>query len=143
MGRMDLSILNAFPKLWPEKVADEQHSFGPQPPADHVPEQEPAGGHAERASHRVEKGPDDRDEPGDDDGLALAVALEMLFGALQVLGTEKPRVRPRKEPWARLHPDVVAELGSGDGGNRRPDEKRGEGQVITAGERGHRQHASS
>ena len=34
----------------------------------------------------------------------------------------------------------LAELGPGDGGNRRPDEKRGEGQVITAGERGHRQH---
>ena len=52
----------------------------PQQPTQDLPQREPPSRHAQRACDRVQHRPDDRDEPGQHDGAAVAVAVEQMTG---------------------------------------------------------------
>jgi hypothetical protein len=92
-----------------QRVAGQRDADRPQQPADHLPAGKRTGGHAERAGQRVEHGAHDRDEAGQHDGLAVAIAGQQPFGPLgsgaQVLVAAAP-----EQGLATGPPDVEASL---------------------------------
>ena len=100
-----------------EEVAERSDSHAPEQSSDDVVGDEGAVVHLRRARHDRDEGPDDRDEPGEHHRLR-AVLLEELRRPVHVFATEEPAVGAVEQGRAELPADRVADLVTGDRGDR-------------------------
>ena len=86
-----------------------------------------------RPGHERGEGADDRDEAGDDDGLA-AVLLEELVGVGQVLRLDQPEALGVEDRRPRKCPDPVVHRVAQDRGDDEQDEQPGRESEPCGGE---------
>ena len=108
-------------------VTGQGHPDRPDHAADDLPDREGPDRHVQGAGHRVEHGPDHRDEPGQHDGLAVAVLGQQYPGALRAPAQEA--VVGAAEQGTAAPADVIAGLRSEQGAADRGQDDRRQRQV--------------
>ena len=90
-----------------EEVAEQDHAADPEEAAEDVVAQIATVRHFRSAGHRRAERADDRNEAGEDYGLAAMMLVESV-GALEMLALEEARIGPVVEALAHAPADPVA-----------------------------------